>query len=107
VRAARNWMTSVRADNIRGIVFTASCHKSVLPHFAGPMYREISSSRLNCELWQFAKDGVRMTSEKNKLYFYIATSQKCMYDELNHQISFGDPDPDKVRSGTFWYDPDL
>jgi hypothetical protein len=38
------FMTSVRAANTRHLVFTANCHKSLLPHFAGAK---------NPQNWQF------------------------------------------------------
>jgi hypothetical protein len=66
-------MTSVRAAHTRGLVFTAICHKSALPHFHGTIMPRN---------WQFAEKGVRIASVLKELDFYIVTSKNGVNDLL-------------------------
>jgi hypothetical protein len=67
-----------------GIVFTANCHKSALPHFGDHRCAKLTvcGKYVDRKFRQFAKNGVRMVAVMNELDVYIATSQKCIYDGL-------------------------
>jgi hypothetical protein len=80
-------ISSIRAANVRGLVFTANCHKSRLSHLL-----ETAGS----QTWQFAVKRRPIATVEEKLDFYIGIIQKWA------QISVRNLNPDQDGYGPFY-----